>query len=148
MLDDFRSQICYEYFCVTEQKYATKILQTGRRIQTDSSTWEFFYPNNYFSCEAIFSYVVAKFKLLTSLPLSLPWAALSEWSTGFPKSDWYFFSTINNSFQEIINYVLSSTYSIWEWNLSKPMTTLWPARKKQSQLEFEPVSKLSTQDVY
>ena len=107
-----------------------KILQTGRRIQTDSSTWESFHPNNYFSCEAIFSHVVAKFKLLTSLPLSLPWAALSEWSTGFPKSDWYFFSTINNSFQEIINYVLSSTYSIWEWNLSKPMTTLWPARKK------------------
>ena len=28
------------------------------------------------------------------------------------------------------------------------MTTLWPARKKQSQLEFEPVSKVSTQDVY
>ena len=23
MLDDFRSQICYEYVCVTEQKYAT-----------------------------------------------------------------------------------------------------------------------------
>ena len=103
----------------------------SQRIQTDSSTREFFYPNDCLSYEAILSCVMARFKLLTStLPLCLPWAALSEWSTGFPKSDWYFFSTINNSFQEIINYVLSSTYSIWEWNLSKPMTTLWPARKK------------------
>ena len=33
------------------------------------------------------------------------------------------FSTINDPFQEIINYFLSSTYSTWECNLSNPTTT-------------------------
>ena len=45
----------------------------SQRIQTDSSTREFFYPNDCLSCEAILSCVMARFKLLTSiLPLCLP----------------------------------------------------------------------------
>ena len=95
------------------------ILRTfpSQRIQTDISTREFCYPNNCLSREAIFSCVMARFKLLTStLPLSLTWTALSEWVNWF-NCEWIrLFSAINDPFQEILNYSLSSTYSTWEPN--------------------------------
>ena len=63
----------------------------SQRIQTDISTREFCYPNNCLSREAIFSCVMARFKLLTStLPLikfNLNCAFFSEWSTGLTASE-------------------------------------------------------------